>query len=651
MNGASMAWPSHLSFSRCDFLCLQRSNGDAWSLFGKFNMKHKLHLAALLCAAPLLSHAETGTLDEVIVTATRTAQSADATLASVSVITRRDIEHMQAQSLPDVLRGVPGLTLTNNGGRGKATSVFLRGANADHVLVLVDGVKIGSATLGTASFQDIPVAQIERIEIVRGPRASLYGSEAIGGVIQIFTRKSHGAPAASASFTAGSYGSYDSDAGVSGGGERGWYSARVSQQNSSGFNACRGSTTAGCYVIEPDKDGYHNTAIGLNGGYRLEGGATTGFQFLRADSNVQTDGSAYAGNQSRNRQQVLGGNLAWQPLVGWNASLRAGRANDDSDIYHNGTYISRFNTARDTVSWQNDIALDERQVGTLGFDYQNDSIDALPSVSSPANTYTRTARRNQAVYAQYQGDFGAHSLQLNARHDDNQQFGGHATGGLGYGYRLNESLRLMLNYGTAFKAPTFNQLYYPGFGSATLRPELSRSLEVGLSAQSGARRWSLNAYRTDISDLIGFDAAFNPVNINTARLTGVEAQYRVNLDLLEIGATLTWQDPRQTSGSNQGKLLNRRAQQTMRLEMARASGDYRVATSLYAEGRRYDDLANSASKRLGGYGLLDVRVEYRLAKAWQLKARVDNLLDKKYETAQYFNQPGRGLYFTLDYQQ
>ena len=612
-------------------------------------MKHSLSLIALLGAFPYVAQAA-ATLDEVVVTATRTEQAAQDALAAVTVITRQDIEQRQAQSLADVLRGVPGLTLTNNGGRGKATSVFLRGSNADHVLVLVDGIKIGSATSGLAAFQDISLAQIERIEIVRGPRASLYGSDAIGGVIQIFTRKSHGAPVASASFTAGSYATYDSDAGVNGGGERGWYSARLSQQNSKGFNACRGSTTAGCYVVEPDQDGYHNTALGLGGGYRLAGGATADLQFLRADSNVQTDGSSSAGNQSRNKQQVLGGTLAWQPLQDWNASLRAGRANDDGDIYHDGTYISRYNTTRDTLSWQNDIALDARQLATLGFDYQNDRIDALPKVTTPSNVYTRTARRNQAVYAQYQGDFGAHSLQLNARHDDNQQFGGHATGGLGYGYRVDESLRWMASYGTAFKAPTFNQLYYPGFGSATLRPELSRSLEVGLSAQSATRRWSLNVYRTDITDLIGYDATYTPVNIDAARLTGLEAQYHLALEQLELGATLTWQDPKQTSGSNQGKLLNRRAQQAMRLEVARTFGDYRVASALYAEGARYDDLANSASKRLGGYGLLDMRVEYRLAKAWQVKARVDNLLDKKYETAQYFNQPGRAVYFTLAYQ-
>src|SRR3989304_1779667 len=178
-HGRRFGWPyrpagtSFLLFAV--FPVFERSNGEPWSSFRKISMKQQNLLAAILCAASPLSYAASDTLDEIVVTATRTAQSADATLASVSVITRQDIERLQAQSLPDVLRGVAGLTISNSGGAGKATSVFLRGTNDTHVLVLIDGIKVGSATTGAVSFQDIPVAQIERIEIVRGPRASLYG--------------------------------------------------------------------------------------------------------------------------------------------------------------------------------------------------------------------------------------------------------------------------------------------------------------------------------------------------------------------------------------------------------------------------------------------------------------------------------------------
>jgi vitamin B12 transporter len=614
-------------------------------------MKHHQLFAALLCAVTTpLAQAATETIDEVVVTATRTAQAAEASLASVTVITRQDIEQLQAQSLPDVLRGVQGLTLSNNGGAGKSTSVFLRGTNADHVLVLLDGVKIGSATTGTAPFENIPVAQIERIEIVRGPRASLYGSDAIGGVIQIFTRKGGKGLSPSVSFTAGSYGTYNSQAGLSGGNQQGWFNAKVDQQNTTGFNACSGSLTAGCYVLEPDNDGYHSTSLGLNGGYQFAQNATLELNALKTNSTVQTDGSIYAGNQATTAQQLLGAALKLAPVSAWNMTLRGGSSNDNSDIFFNGLYISRYNTRRDTLSWQNDVEVAQGQLASIGLDYQNDSIDALPSVSAPGNVFTRTARSNQALFAQYQADFGAHNMEVSARHDDNQQFGGHDTGGLGYGYELSDSMRLTASYGTAFKAPTFNQLYYPNYGTTTLRPESSRSLEAGVAGRTASGKWSLNAYQTDIADMIGNDANYKPVNINTARLTGLEGLLKVRLSEWDVNAALTLQDPRQTSGANQGKLLTRRATETARIELAHAFGAVRVASALYAEGRRFDDLANTPSKELAGYGLLDVRAEYRLAPEWLLQGRVDNLLDKQYETAQYFNQPGRAVYFTLSYQ-
>ncbi|MGZ8256686.1 MAG: TonB-dependent receptor domain-containing protein, partial [Gallionella sp.] len=554
-----------------------------------------------------------------------------------------DIERLQAQSLVDVLRGVAGLTLSNSGGAGKATSVFLRGTNSDHILVLVDGVKIGSATLGTASFQDIPVAQIERIEIVRGPRASLYGSEAIGGVIQIFTRKQGGS---SASFTAGSYGTYNSKAGVRAGDANGWVSLQAQQQNVRGFNACRGKPApggAGCFVNEPDKDGYHNSSLGVKAGYVSDSGVRSEVNALQAMSKNQYDGSAFSGNQAEGLQQVLGGSIKFSPMTAWNTTLRLGSSKDNSNAFFNGVFNSSFNTQRDSLSVQNDFALRDNQLVTIGFDQQKDAVNSTTA-------YAKTTRNNDAFFTQYQGSVGAHSLQLSARRDNNQQYGGHSTSGIGYGYALNDDTRFTASVGTAFKAPTFNQLYYPGFGSATLRPELSRSIEIGVAQHTDFGKWSLNAYETRVTDLIGFDANFNPVNINTATLRGLEAQALTHIADWDISSTLTSQDPRQTSGINSGKLLNRRATKTARIEVAHQFGDVRVASSLYGEGRRYDDLANTAGKKLGGYGLLDLRAEYRVAAEWLVQGCVDNLTDKQYETAQFFNQARRGLYFTLNYQ-
>jgi vitamin B12 transporter len=605
-------------------------------------MQYKKITAAILCAATFPTFAAE-ILPDVVVTATRTEQAADKTLASTTVITRADIEHLQAQSLTDVLRGVAGLTLSNNGGAGKASSVFMRGTNADHILVLVDGIKIGSATTGTASFQDIPVTQIERIEIVRGPRASLYGSEAIGGVIQIFTRRGNGALANSASFTAGSYGTYNSAARVAVGDAQGWLSAKVNQQNVRGFNACRGSLVAGCFVIEPDKDGYHSTALNLNAGYVADSGVSSEFNALQASSKNQSDGSVFAGNQAEGLQQVLGGSVKFSAMQNWLTTLRLGSSQDNSNLFWNGIFNSRFNTQRDSLSVQNDFSLRDNQLLTIGFDQQKDTVNS-------STLYAKTTRKNDAFFSQYQGSVGAHSLQVSARRDANQQYGTHSTSGIGYGYALNDDTRLTASVGTAFKAPTFNQLYYPGFGSATLRPELSRSTEVGVAQRTDFGKWSLNAYETKITDLVGFDVNFTPVNINTATLRGLEAQALTQIADWDITTTLSSQDPRQTSGANSGKLLNRRATKTARIELAHQFAELRVASSLYGEGRRYDDLANTAGKKLGGYGLVDLRAEYHVAPEWLVQGRVDNLTDKQYETAQFFNQARRGLYFTLSYQ-
>lgn len=216
--------------------------------------------AVALCGASSLSLAEPVSLADQVVTATRTAQTASQSLAAVSVIDREDIERSQARSVPELLRQVPGVSLANNGGFGKNTTLFLRGTESDHVLVLIDGIKVGSASAGLTAFQDLPVELIERIEVVRGPRSSLYGSEAIGGVIQIFTRRGDG-QGAKPFFSAG-YGTHqtlEGSAGVSGGAGNGWYSLGVSSFDTAGINTKRAGTAG----YEPDRDGYRNLSGNL----------------------------------------------------------------------------------------------------------------------------------------------------------------------------------------------------------------------------------------------------------------------------------------------------------------------------------------------------------------------------------------------------
>jgi len=596
----------------------------------------------LFCSSPITIAGDTGA--PIIVTANRTAQTADETLASVTVITRDDIQRQQAESVQDLLRGVPGLSIANNGGAGKATSLYLRGTESDHLLVLIDGVKVGSATLGSTAFQHLPVEQIERIEIVRGPRSSLYGSEAIGGVIQIFTRKGGGDITPFASIGVASDSTYTGSIGISGGGSRGWFSLNASGLDADGFNACDGKPSpggAGCFTSEPDEDGYRNLSTSLRAGYRFNKRFELELNALRADGETDFDGSS--ANQSESRQQVLGTTMRVDVTDVWHLSLIAGRSQDDNDNFKDGVFKSRFETARDTISLQNDLFFDASQVLSLGYDYQDEEV-------SGTTAYTISSRNNKGLFMQYQWAMAAHDLQLSVRRDDNEQFGEHSTGGFAWGYALNDKLRFTLSYGTAFKAPTFNELYYPDYGNAMLIPEESDSVELGLRGDTEWGRWALTAYQTQVDDLIAEDAViFAPNNIDQARIRGIEAELASHVMQWDLRGSVSLLDPEnRSSGINKGKQLARRSKQSLRLDADRRLGDYGIGATLFAEAKRYDDLANT--RPLGGYATLDLRAEYIMNSAWRLQTRVANLLDKDYQTAAFYNQAGRSLFLTLRYQ-
>lgn len=591
-----------------------------------------------LDAAPLA-------LQQQIVTATRTAQTVEQSLAAVTVLDRERIERSQAASLPELLKQVPGVSLTNSGGPGKNTSLFMRGSESDHVLVLVDGVKIGSVTGGGAALQDLPLELIERIEVVRGPRSSLYGSEAIGGVIQIFTRKGQG-EGAKPFFSAG-YGTHDSysgSIGVSGGDGRGWYSLGASGSDTDGINA-KSVQTSG---YESDADGYRNLSATLSAGYRFDNGLELDANVLRAKSHndydsVNSKRTAGFGANADGESRVFGTRARFSPLERWAVTLQAGRSEDDSDAYQDGRFYSRFDSRRDSLSWQNDIELAAGHTLTLGVDHQHDEVDSTA-------TYAEDSRDNDGYFAQYLGQAGRHDWQVSLRHDDNEQFGQHDTGNVGYGYGFTDWLRGSISYGSAFKAPTFNELYYPDYGNPNLEAETSRSLEIGLAGQHGWGHWAVNAYRTVIDDLIAYDASiFGPANVQEARIRGVELVVGSQLMGWDWSANYSLLEPENRSaGANRGNELTRRAKQLFNFDVDRRLGAFSVGASLHAEGQRYDDLANQ--NELAGYATLDLRGEYRMSPEWRLQARVANLLDADYETARGYNQPGQAAYLTVRYQ-
>jgi vitamin B12 transporter len=593
----------------------------------------------------------------VIVTATRTAQTADEVLSSVTVISREDIERRQARSVEDLLRGTQGISITNNGGPGKNTSVFMRGTESDHILVLIDGVRAGSATSGGAAYGNIPIEQIERIEIVRGPRSSLYGSEAIGGVIQIFTRKG-GKEGFTPSFSigGGSYGTFNGSAGLSGRSKRGWFNMNISGKNTNGFNSCSGKpypNGAGCFTNEPDRDGYQNVAGSFRAGYLFKNGLDIETNFMRSSGKVNYDGK-YS-NKSELVQQVFGGKARYSPFEFWKVTLAGGRSRENSkDFLGQGkNFKSRFDSRRDTITLQNDFTLNKSHLLTVGADYKNDTV-------SSSEDFEVTSRNNLGAFAQHQATVFKQDLELSIRYDENEQFGGNVTGGAGWGYTVTEWLRFTANVGTAFKAPTFNELYYPGgYSNANLRPEESVSYEFGTSGKIKQTNWAFNIYETQIHDLIANDASWVPQNINKVRIRGFEGMISTRIKKWQINTNLTLLDAQnKSSGINRGNILPRRAKESFRFDVNRkfdkfklfglSFNKYTIGTQLLVVGQRYDDLANT--RKLDSYVKLDIRGEYALNQNWRLQGRIENISNERYETASFYNQPGRNFFITLRYQ-
>ncbi len=623
--------------------------------------------ASLLLASGV--RAQSGQDDEhftILITASRFAETVDETLAPVTIITRQEIEERQASTLEEVLRAVPGVSFGNSGGVGKQTSLFLRGTESNHVLVLIDGVKVGNATSGTTPFESLPLDQIEKIEVVRGPRSSLYGSEAIGGVIQIFTRKGAKNAQPRFSVSVGSDNTYKGAVGLSGGSESAWYNFGVSGYTTSGFNSCRGSASAGCFTNEPDDDEHDNQSFSVRGGVSVTDSLTVEGNFLNANNETEFDGGFQ--NESETTTQLASIKATLQANEGWQTQLQISRAKDrlqnyiDCDVQVNpmpslfgdppcvtnvdgmnfdrvaGTVKQgKFNTERNQVGWQNNFSLSENTQIVAGVDYLDDVV-----VSS--TDFAKSSRYNASVYALFHTAAGDNDMELALRNDDNEQFGDEVTGSVAWGRDFG-SHRLTASFGTGFAVPTFNELYWPGSGNPSLKPESSKSYNFGLS-HSGENTWaSVDVFHTVIDDLI---SGFPAININQAQITGIEFSANQRSGEFDFSTSVTVQDPKDTSGGpNDGNRLARRPKTTMDIDIARQIGTHRLGINFHVRGASYDDPANN--NRIPGFTTVNLRGEIRIAPNWSLGLKINNLLDKEHETVAYYPQDGINLLATLRY--
>jgi len=615
---------------------------------GAEGIMNKLFIVTPLLFIPLSTSVFAGNSEELpplTVTATRSQQ--DSRLVSSTFISRQDIERKQLNSIEQALRGVAGINITNSGGLGKQTSVFMRGTESDHVLVLIDGVRIGSATSGNAAWQNIPISQIDSIEVIRGPKSSLYGADAIGGVIHIHTRNAGASlPAFSPEISVGvgTYGHYKVGAAVNGKYDKAWYSLSASQEETEGFNARED-------LYEPDRDGFENYAAAARLGYQFTDWLTMEGHLLYSAGHNQYDGNfdAFGAPASSSEphytdeytELTYGAKASIQALDFWRIDLAGGESRDESTNYLDGSNSGVFDTHRMSFSALNNFTVAPKHLVSLGYDFQNDKV------LSDAD-YAETERYNHAVFIQYQGVFAQNQIALAYRSDFNQQFGQNSTWNASWGYAFDNGILVSASYGTGFKAPTFNELYYPDFGNDTLNPEKSESYEIGVSGEHDFWHWSINGYLTYIDDLIAYDSSiFAPNNISQARIMGLEAMLGGQVYGFDIQANYSALNPESMDAETYGNILPRRAQQTFRLDIDRQLGDASFGTTLNYEDRRFDDLANT--KRIDGFVTWDLRAEYEFYEQFTLQGSVNNILNTQYQTVAGYNTPGVTVFFNVRY--
>jgi len=598
-------------------------------------------LLALALAATVTRAEEAQTQPTIQVTASRVAETVDETLADVSVITRDDIDASGARDVLDLLRLQAGVDLYRTGGAGQQTSLFLRGTNASHVLVLIDGVRAASINSGAFAFEQLPLDAVERIEIVRGPRASYWGSDAIGGVIQIFTRKLEG-PRIALGY--GSYRDAEGSAGIGHWDGNDGYSVQVGARHVGGFSStnrgiCNGPDDPYC-SYNPDDDAFRNTNLVARAAH------TFGSQALSASVYRSQGEVAFDQGNSTVLEQNAGVNLEGELGENWTHRLAIGNAREDLDT---PTYFTLYLTRRNSLLWQNEFKLGENQRLIAGIDLLHERGETRDTFAG-APLYD-DSRDDRALFAGWQAGFGAFDSEIALRHDDNSEFGGATTGSAALGWRANDLVRVYASYGQGFRSPTLNEQFSPGYGgqfagNPALDPERSRSAELGLEVTpSASQRFKANLYSTRVRDLISFTGPnFRAENIARANIDGAELTYDFTADPWLLHAAYTWQDPRDADTDSQ--LLRRPKQKFTTVAERRFGERLRAGAELVYSGRR-DDIGGL---ELPSYAIVNLRATIAINRDWSLIARLENIGDRDYELVHGYNTPGRSGFLEVLWQ-
>lgn len=569
--------------------------------------------------------ADSETLDPIVVTATLGPKTVGESLSSVTVVDEDDIRRQQPKEFRELIESQPGVTLSGNGSFGKQTGVLMRGHASDATMLLVDGVRIRSATVGGPAWQYLPPQLLNRVEIVRGSRSSLYGADAVGGVVQAFTLPTNP-------------------------GNRGWVEAGAgnfdSQQYGAGFTSVTDSTrvniganhfrTDGAPVIEGGDDkGYDNTSGVASGRHEFANGVRAGFSLLSAEGNTE-----YDGGEQDFRFQTAGVNLDVPITSNWRSSLHLADARDELEDFSD--FPGVFDTRTRSSRLENWVTAGTHEF-VLGAEYLVDKVESTTA-------FEESSRSNEAYFGQALLNFGRADIHLSLRSDDNEAYGTEETWGAGAGYKLDSNHRVRASAGTSFKAPSFNDLYFPDFGNPDLEPEEATSYEVGIEGRYTRWFWDLAIYQSDVEDL-SLPTQDRAGSVPEARLRGVELSSGWQQDGWSLKAVASVGD---FEDKETGRQLARRAERTVRVDLDKQVATWNLGTTVRAESHRYEDLFGIGRERLAGFGVWDLRASKTLAPGWRASLTVDNVLDNEYATAKRFDNTdfiaaGRTAFLSVRY--
>jgi vitamin B12 transporter len=583
------------------------------------------------------------TLSPIVVTADRRAQRLADAIPQTSLFDAQDITDTTARDLPGLLQFAPSAQVVRNGGPGATSSLFLRGASSTQSLVLIDGVRVDSVSQGNAQLEQIPLDQIDHVEVVNGNVSALYGSGAIGGVVQVFTKDGgNHPPRFHFEVEYGSYHTQRQTAGVDGALDkdgRTTFSVTFARAKTDGFS----SIDPALAPVNPNANGYFNESVSASLRHKLNDRWDIGMRYFQSNGNDSFDNPFALPtdlNNLHSKVQTASVFANGKLTDWWTTHFVVATGNDGSNTSLNGDYLYRYDSDNRQYTWQNDFTFARDQKLQLGYEHLDQTLDS--------NQYSAPDRHVNSVFAGYTGRFGNSQIQANLRRDQYSDFGGANSYYLGYGYDFDEHWKATASWSDAFRAPSFNDLYYPYSGNPLIQPEHSHSAEAALQYASDALGLlKLTAFQTRYTNLIDYvqttPGIYVAENVGHAKVQGIEGSWQGHVGKTDVRAAMTFQNPVDEDAHTD---LNRRARHFASFTANRNVGGWRVGGEWLVSGERDD-----SGTPLGGYGIVNLSARYNITKAWYVAAQIQNLFDKDYELAYTYNTPRRGAYLTLGWRQ